>query len=410
MKETLMIGGTPLAPSDTTVRPGVASAFAPLAYGHGLGGVGQLALNRLQPRGTSLWGVMASPTPILGMLPANVQGLAHHFIEAAAVVAKQTVIEISFGHVPLAVFDVAGQGAVTAALGGGCAPNGLFLFYLCLARPANKQIAVGNVIRSVVQGNETRFCSNGRANPTTSEAIIAVSQSHGHYVSNVKLAPPAIVPAMPDVAKVTMNKRDQQAIRLSSKLDYAAASFAEASAPVYQWISTNEPGLLLTKRGRDDIHSFLEVQWKRRRCKQTAYDMPRRAWRLPFWQRRVLYALLSMIPEKRRLFWIMSVPDAGKGTFGQYLGDADGWIADLFPNMVAQYPGVLNVTSYFTDGQRLAQMYDKAHVDDVPPGILLVESRRTRRHSQTTSKTDWSIWPMSGRIWLGHALAATAGS
>ena len=89
MKETLMIGGTPLAPSDTTVRPGVASAFAPLAYGHGLGGVGQLALNRLQPRGTSLWGVMASPTLILGMLPANVQSLAHHFIEAAAVVAKR---------------------------------------------------------------------------------------------------------------------------------------------------------------------------------------------------------------------------------------------------------------------------------------------------------------------------------
>ena len=73
----------------------------------------------------------------------------------------------------------------------------------------------------------------------------------------------------------------------------------------------------------------------------------------------------------------MSAPDAGKGTFGQYLGDVEGWIVDIFPNMVAEYPGVLNVSSYFTNEEKVAQMYEKAHVDNVPPGVLIVDFKKS---------------------------------
>lgn len=81
--------------------------------------------------------------------------------------------------------------------------------------------------------------------------------------------------------------------------------------------------------------------------------------------------------EKRRLFWISTAADAGKGTFGEYLEDVPGWMPDVFPNMFAEHPGVLNVSSFFTQPEKLAQKYSNAHVGEVPPGILIIDFPKT---------------------------------
>ena len=243
----------------------------------------------------------------------------------------------------------------------------------CLAKPANKRLAPGTEVRATVQGNETRFAANGRSTAHSPMAIIAATQTAGPFASNVRLLPPSNVPARTANVKVVMNRQDEEAIQLTSRIDLAAPSFDEAVAPIYAWLETQHPGKLLTKRGREDIASFLDLQWKRRRSSHTPYKFPRREWRLPFWQRRLLYVLLSTPPEKRRIFWVCSTPDAGKGTFAEYLADREGWIPDLFPNMVAEYPGVLTVSAFFTNAEKLAQMYAKAHIEDTPPGILIVD-------------------------------------
>jgi hypothetical protein len=374
-KEVIMLGGRPMQPEEAQLQAaaaGVAPVVAPLPYGHGAGGVGQLVTNALQTRGTSLWGVMASPAAP-PFAAGVVEGLANHLVQAVAVLGQHSVLEMSFGHIPLAVFDITGQGAIQAALGPGVLGNGCFLFYLCLAKPVNKRLAPGTIVRATVQGNETRFAANGRVNVHSSKTIIAVSQATGPFVSNVRLRPPSAVPTRPAQDKSVMNRRDEEAIQLTSRIDQAAPNFEEAVAPVYTWLETHHPGKLLSKRGRDDMASFLELQWKRRRSTHTPYAAPRREWRLPFWQRRLLYVLLASPPEKRRIFWICSTPDSGKGTFVEYLADREGWIPDLFPNMVAESPGVLSVSSYFTNSEKLAQMYAKAHVQNTPPGVLTVD-------------------------------------
>ena len=376
-KEALTIGGRLMTAQEATVRAGPAGGLGvpPLVYGHGPDGVGQIVGPRMQTRGTSLWGIMAAPAPMAAMPPAQVEQLARHLVDAAKVIAKHRVLELSFGHVPLNIFDGPGQAAVQAALGHGaaCNVNGFFLFYLGLEKPVNKSVPAGQILRASVAGNETRFCGNGRSNAASSISIVSTTQNHGSYVANVCIGQDPMPPARPAGPKLMMNARDEQAIRLKSKMDITAATFTEAAAPVYTHIENYEPGLVFTKRGREEIHDFLEGEYKKRRHQTVAYEIPRRDWQLAFWHRRLLHALVSMSPEKRRLFWIKSTPDAGKGTFGEYLGDHDGWIPDLFPNIVAPYPGVLNVTSYFTDGEKLAQMYSNAHVGVVPPGILIVD-------------------------------------
>ena len=278
------------------------------------------------------------------------------------------------GHVPFAAFGAAGQAAVTAALDPAFVANGLFLFYVGLSKFANRRLVPGSVIQCTVGGNQTRFGACGRLNKSAPRDIIAMTQNHGAYVANVQVVAPLPMPAIPPrAAKQWMNKQDMHAIRFKSKINLAAADFAEATRPVHDWIETYEPGLLLTKRGQDDIHGYLEGLWKRCRCSRASITKPPRDWILPFWQKWVLYAICPLPTEKRRLFWICSPPEAGKGTLGEYLGDRDGWMNNLFPNTECQHPDVLNVNSHFTDAEKVALKYSDALVGDVPPGVLHVD-------------------------------------
>ena len=67
-------------------------------------------------------------------------------------------------------------------------------------------------------------------------------------------------------------------------------------------------------------------------------------WELPFWEKSLLWVLVSEDAKSRRLFWIQAKRLSSKGHMVRFLSDCDAWNAPIFASRAVVYPVCLEVS------------------------------------------------------------------
>ena len=98
-------------------------------------------------------------------------------------------------------------------------------------------------------------------------------------------------------------------------------------------------------------------------------------------------ALVTLPAERRRIFWIKSVPNSGKGIMVEFLNTATAWITPVFQNVDLEFPGCLEITSCLSSLRDFAMLYQDAHVNHKPPGLVVVDAPKEMKFGKKACST-----------------------
>ena len=355
----------------------VGLAAAPLHYGTVVnGGFGVLADVRCQTRSPHVWGIVQR---LAGDGVGTVDVVSLSVVDAIEQgPGGSKVVDLSFGWLPWASWTGAAQIALQLALG--AAPGtGCFLFHMGLTRPVDiRKPAATADLRYVVGGRVVRIGALAQGEGPR-RAVVAASQLVC-FRSNLRFQT-ADAPLEPARKKQRFSAHDAVVIEFRERLQHAE-TFDEYVKSAVAHMEQVHPGDWFLRGGQAKLLVMAKQLWRTDRLAfQSDSPLPPRQWVLTLWQRRVLFALATERPQKRRLFWIQGSPGCGKGSLAEFLFAADAWNTSVFENVPLRFPGCMEATFALDKLQDFAMLYAKNSVDDSPPGIIVLDFPKATKFS-----------------------------
>jgi hypothetical protein len=166
-----------------------------------------------------------------------------------------------------------------------------------------------------------------------------------------------------------MSAQDDLVKECLARLRDTGPTWEDDSVDVIAYLKEWHGGFFYSSAGQGLV-ALLQREWRERNPAFEPFEAPVRIWNLTFWHRRFLHPIVTLVPEKRRIFWCCSPRNVGKGHVVEFLSTPEAASSDVFQNADVVFRGVLDATLLLHNMEKLAMRYGDKAVKGHPPGII----------------------------------------
>lgn len=344
------------------------SSFAP-----GPGLVGELKDDRLQTRTGMLWAIMQ---PVGPDTAAGLEARRDALQAAMQTALNKQFVQLSLGRVPIHVFDAPAQAAIVARLGPVVDLHLIAGVMNCKADLKAKP--AGTPLQFMVTGCQVRLGAFPPQNSPSAEILLnRVIREHSSWFISTRVvseAAAALTPLPLAKRKLHFSAQDELVMDCKRRVRDGVATWSEGKKDVIAYLEATNPAYPYSRQGKEflnDLHK--EWQTRNRPPVEAFPEAPAPEWLLTFWQRRLLLPIATTAPERRRIFWVRTKRNAGKGVLAEFLMSPEAHQTEIFDGVHLPYRGAIDATLLCTNVVNFAMRYADKSVDDQPPGLVICD-------------------------------------